>query len=413
MRYTGLKTMVTENLSLEEARETILAAVPLLPPETISLVEAQGRVLAEDVYAQSDIPAYDNSAMDGYALNSAEITNHGTSLRIAYELPAGTVPHGPCPPGHAVKIMTGALIPPGTDTVVMREDTEEYPDSVIIHKVPKRYAHIRFAGEDVKKGAPVLSRGDYLGPAQIGILASLRKPLVLVSQKPLVAILATGDEIIDLGEPMEQGKIPSSNSYTLIALVKESGALPIYLGISKDEKPDLIEKISRGRKADLILTSGGVSMGDYDLVREVLSAPENTLAFWKVNIKPGRPLAFGSLLGIPALGLPGNPVSTMTSFYQFARPALLKMMGARSLLLPKINAILACPIDGNKGDRIHYMRGILERRGAELSVTPTGEQGSGILSSMARGNCFIVLPKGTTHVDQGESVECELFSSLF
>ncbi|MGC9323588.1 MAG: gephyrin-like molybdotransferase Glp [Desulfomonilia bacterium] len=402
-----------QTLSVDKARELILARLSTLPPETLFMGEALGRYLSEDIYSPCDIPSHDNSAMDGYAVNTLDVSSPGTILPVAYELPAGAMPQGPCPRGHAVKIMTGALIPQGADAVVMREDTEEQPDRVIINTIPRRHDHIRFAGEDMKKGSLVLSRGDFIGPAQVGILASLRRSLVMVSQRPIVAVLATGDEIVDLDEDLHQGKIPSSNSYTLISLVKSSGAIPIYLGIAKDEKSELREKLSRGGRADLILTSGGVSMGDYDIVKDVLAEPENTMDFWKVDIKPGRPLAFGSIHGIPAIGLPGNPVSTMTSFYQFARPAIRKLLGAHTLLLPRIRASLAQTITGNKGDRPHYMRGVLERSGSVISVTPTGAQGSGILSSMAKGNCFIILPKGTTHLDKGEIVECELFQEDF
>lgn len=397
-------------VSVEKAREIILDRVPVLPAERVSLETALGRYLAEDVISTLDIPPFDNSAMDGYAVRSSDVTRPGVSLEIASVLPAGAFPGNPVHEGQAVKIMTGAPIPEGADAVVRREDALEEDGAVRIQKVPERHENIRFRGEDVSAGKRVLFSGDLLGPAQIGVLASLRRPFVLVGQRPLVAVLATGNEIAELGEEADPTAIISSNSYTLISLIRKAGAIPLYLGIARDEKSDLKARISRAIRCDLILTSGGVSMGDFDMVRQIMKEDGNTLDFWTVDIKPGKPLAFGTLHGIPALGLPGNPVSTMTSFYQFARPALLRMQGAREIMLPRIRARLKEPVE-NKGDRPHYIRGVLERIGEDLLVSPTGPQGSGILTSMARGNCFMVLPKGTSSLRAGDLVECEVFGS--
>ena len=398
-------------LSIESARDTILSHLQPLPPEKVSLEEALGRYLAEDIVSSIDIPASNNSAMDGYALRCKDIKSAGTTLPVTSVLPAGSVLEKALESGQAVKIMTGAPIPKGADAVVKREDTIEIQGRVTIQKVPKKHEHIRFHGEDIKKGTSVLHTGDLIGPAQIGVLASLRHLVVSVYQRPVVAVIATGDEISEIDEPASAQKITSSNSYTLISLVKASGGIPLYLGIAKDLKHELINKLAEARRADLILTSGGVSMGDYDIVRALMSEDGNTLVFWKVDMKPGRPLAFGTLLGLPAIGLPGNPVSTMTSFYQFGRPAILKMMGARNLLLPRIRARLAVPVE-HSGERPHYARGILQREGEDLCVRPTGPQGSGILTSMANGNCFIILPKGKTHVDKGEFVDCEVYHEI-
>lgn len=399
-------------IPVEKAREIILNRVPVLPAERVSLESALGRYLAEDIISTLDIPPFDNSAMDGYAVRSGDLKSVGESLEIASVLPAGVFPSQPINHGQAAKIMTGAPIPEGADAVVRREDTVEEKDHVRINKPPERHENIRFRGEDISAGQRVLFSGDLLGPAQIGVLASLRRPFVQVGQRPVIAVLATGDEIAELGEEAGPKAIISSNSYTLISLIRSTGAIPLYLGIARDQRSDLKVRISRALRCDLILTSGGVSMGDYDMVREVMKEDGNSLDFWTVDIKPGKPLAFGSLHGIPALGLPGNPVSTMTSFYQFARPAILRMQGAREIMLPRLKARLKEALS-NKGDRPHYIRGVLERIGDDLVVSPTGPQGSGILTSMARGNCYMILPKGATSLEPGALVECEVFSSEF
>lgn len=399
-------------IPIEKAREIILNRMPVLPAERVPLDAALGRYLAEDVISTLDIPSFNNSAMDGYAVRSADIGNPGVRLEIASVLPAGVSPGQPIDQGQAAKIMTGAPVPEGADAVVRREDTVEEKDHVRINIVPEKHENIRFRGEDIAVGQRVLLSGDLLGPAQIGVLASLRRPFVDVGQRPVVAVLATGDEIAELGEEAGPRAIISSNSHTLISLLRASGAIPLYLGIAKDQRSDLKARISRALRCDLILTSGGVSMGDYDMVREIMKEEGNSLDFWTVDIKPGKPLAFGSLHGIPTIGLPGNPVSTMTSFYQFARPAILRMQGSRDILLPRIRARLIEAME-NRGDRPHYIRAILTRVGEELVVTPTGPQGSGILTSMARGNCFMIIPKKTTCLEPGTLVECDVFGRDF
>ncbi|HHO75364.1 MAG TPA: molybdopterin molybdenumtransferase MoeA [Deltaproteobacteria bacterium] len=399
-------------ITVKQARDIILGSIAALPQELVCLEDAIGRYLSTDIISNIDIPPWDNSAMDGYAVHCADIDDTGKQLKIAYELPAGTTPKGPFGKDQAVRIMTGAPVPPGTDAVIMREHTSEQDTYIIIDKLPKPHQHIRLKGEDIKNGDLVLRKGIRIGPAQIGILASLRRILVPCHQRPAVAILATGDEIADLDEELSQGKISSSNSYTLISLVKELGGIPIYLGVARDNREDLVEKLSQAKKADLILTSGGVSMGDYDIVKEVMSQGGNAMDFWKVEMKPGKPLAFGKISDIPAIGLPGNPVSTMTSFYQFARPAILKLMGANNLLLPAVSAKLVSEIKST-GDRPEYLRGLIEKNGPELTVTPAGPQGSGILSSLSRANCFILVSKGTTIVHKGKLIDCEIFEGTW
>lgn len=394
-------------ITIEQAREKILSRISPLPSEKISISQALGRYLAQDVYSGRDIPPWDNSAMDGYAVHTEDLSADGVRLRIAYAIPAGSLPQGPFPSGAAVKIMTGAPMPPGADAVVKREDTGELDGEVVIRTTPVKGENIRSRGEDIRKGDLILSAGSLLDPARLGLLASVRKSMVYCSQKPVVAIIATGDEVADLDEELTENKISSSNSYTLKALVEELGAVPLYLGIARDTRDDLAGMFAKAARADLILTSGGVSMGDYDIVREVMTEGRNAMEFWKVNMKPGRPLAFGTIGGIPTIGLPGNPLSTMTSFYQFARPAILKFMGASNLLLPRLRAKVSCALRAS-GDRPQYMSGILERAGDDLVVTPAGPQGSGILSSLARSNCYMIIPEGVKVIEEGRWIECEM-----
>lgn len=395
-------------ITVEQARDTILDRITPLQGEKIFIEQGLGRYLAEDIISERDIPPWDNSAMDGYAVHSSDIQSIGVRLDIAYEIPAGSLPNGPFEKGTAVKIMTGAPIPPGADAVIRREDVSESETVITINKIPQKEENVRFQGEDIRKKDIILSKGAFLGPAQIGLLASVRKIMVFTHQLPIVAVIATGDEVADLDEEITENKISSSNSYTLKSLVTSLGAVPLYLGIAKDTKADLHKKFSMAKKADLILTSGGVSMGDYDVVREVMNEGSNAMSFWKVDMKPGRPLAFGSIGGIPTIGLPGNPLSTITSFYQFARPAILKLMGAKDLLLPRIKATLTCDVS-TTGDRLHFMSGIIENSGKELVVSPAGPQGSGILSSLARANCYMLIPKGKQYIQQGEIIDCEIF----
>ncbi len=396
-------------ISVAEARETILSRIHTLPAERVYLEDALGRYLAEDIIANMDIPLWDNSAMDGYAVRVADVTKVPTRLPVDQEIPAGVHPWA-LAQGSAARIMTGAALPEGSDAVVIREDTEEHGSAVVILRLPQKGDHIRFRGEDIKKGARVLTQGSLVGPAQIGVLASLRRARTLCHQRPLVAILSTGDEVVDLDEELSPGKIPSSNSYTLVSLVRELGAMPLYLGIAHDTHAEIRDNLARAQRADLILTSGGVSMGDYDLVKEVMTSGQNTMAFWQVEMKPGKPLAFGSIGDIPIIGLPGNPASAMISFYQFARPAILKMLGARDILLPRVKARLKTPLR-KKPDRPHYIRGMLES-GQELSARISGPQGSGILTTMAHANCFIVIPKEKIVVEMNELVDCEVFGPL-
>ena len=396
-------------ISVEEARKAILAKVNVLPAEKVFITEACGRYLAEDIISGINVPPWDNSAMDGYAINIKDIVSVPARLSVSQDIPAGAIPLKLIP-GTSAKIMTGAPLPEGSDAVVMREDTEETPQWVVIKKKPGKNENIRFKGEDIKEGSEVLRKGTLISPAHTGLLASIRKTLVYCHQVPRIAILSTGDEIGDLDDDNIPGKITSSNTYSLISLIRQAGGIPINLGIARDDMKHLEHCLSAAKRSDLILTSGGVSVGDYDLVKDVLTSGSNSMEFWKVAMKPGKPLAFGTIAGIPAIGLPGNPASVIVSFYQFVRPAILKMTGSDRLLLPRIKARLNTDIK-KKSDRPHYIRATISLW-PEPSVMPLSEQGSGILSTMASSNCFIVLPKEVTIAEKDTFVECEIFNSL-
>lgn len=397
-------------IKIDGARQTILNRVKKLAPEKLHIQDSLGRYLAEDIRSPIAIPTVDHSAMDGYAVRTKDVTGPGTRLSVSYDLPAGSLPKGSVGPNQAVRIMTGAPIPPGADAVVMREQTGESEKQVIINTVPEKHANIRFAGEDIARQDMVLSRGTRIGPSEIGVLVSIGRSVIYCHQRPVVAVMGTGDEVVDLDEKLTSGKVFASNAYTLLSLVKECGGIPLYLGIAKDTRQDLEDKLAGAARADLILTSGGVSKGDYDLVREIMTSEDNHMEFWQVAMKPGRPLAFGEINSVPAIGLPGNPAATMISFYQFIRPAILKMMGSENILLPSVTAKLKTPLK-NKPDQVRFIRGVLQRQGRDLVVFSTGRKGSGMISPMTSGNCFIVMPEGKTAIAANEPVECEIFDT--
>ncbi len=309
---------------VEEALNKILSRIQPLGFEKVSLLESLGRVAGEDVHARRDIPPLDNSGMDGYAVKAIDIGKASRDLparlEVMEDLPAGFISQKTLMQGQAIRIMTGAPIPKGADTVVPVEETQKEGFHVFIFKAIPSGEHIRKAGEDVRRGGRVISKGDVLRPAEIGMLAALGRSSVSVFQRPLVAILCTGEELVDVDEPLEGAKIVSSNSYTLAAQVKECGAIPVQLGIAGDRKEEVVEKLRQGLRADVLISSAGISVGDYDFVKEALKDLGMELVFWRVAMKPGKPMAFGTIHGKPVFGLPGNPVSSMVSFEQFVRP---------------------------------------------------------------------------------------------
>jgi molybdopterin molybdotransferase len=398
-------------ISFDEALNNILSHIHALGLEKVSLLESLGRVIAEDIYANRDIPPLDNSAMDGYALKFEDVQkaspDHPVRLEVIEDLPAGFISKKKLEKGKAIRIMTGAPIPKGADAVIPVEETKKEDGSVLIFKAAVLGENIRKSGEDVKKSDRVISKGDTIRPAEVGMLASVGRSFVSVYQKPLVAILCTGDELVDVDGELDEVKIISSNSYTLAAQVKDCGAIPVQLGIAKDRKKEIEEKLRQGIRADVLISSAGISVGDYDFVKEVMKNLGMEMVFWKVAMRPGAPLAFGTIGEKPVFGLPGNPVSSMISFEQFVRPSLLKMMGHRQLFRPVIEAILKEEIRKISGRR-YFIRGSVSFEKDQYFVTTTGEQGSGILRSMVKANGLIIIPEDQEIARAGDKVKVQL-----
>jgi molybdopterin molybdotransferase len=400
-------------LTVEEALDRVLSAFHPLEPETVPILDARGRVLAEDVFADSDIPPHDNSAMDGYAVISSDVKEAGPEsprrLCVIENLAAGYVAERAVKPGTAVRIMTGASVPAGADAVIRFERTKQEGEWVDLFYAPPVGNNIRKAGEDVRAGDLVLRKGALVRPQEVGMLASLGCGQASVVRRPKVAILATGDELAGIDEPLTPGKIRNSNSYSNAAQVLKYGGIPVMLGIAQDKVNDLTAKIRDGlaQGVDLFLTSGGVSVGDFDVVKKVLAA-EGEMSFWRVRMKPGKPLAFGTLetadgRRVPMLGMPGNPVSVMVSFEVFARPAILTMLGATNLDKPTVEATLTDEI-GSKDGRRHYVRVHVRQVAGSYVASLTGKQGSGILRSMVEANGLAVIPADWPHAPAGSRV---------
>jgi molybdopterin molybdotransferase len=412
-------------ISVEEALERILSYVTLLEPEERPILDALGQVAAEDVVSAIDIPPHDNTAMDGYAVRAADTSGASEAspvmLRVIGELAAGYMFDGDVVRGTAVRIMTGAPMPHGADAVVPFEETDEPEgrafgsfaksrDHVGVLKAAEAGANVRYAAEDVRRGQPIIPRGRVLQPAQIGVLASLGRARVRVHRRPVVAVLSTGDEVVEPGTPLGPGQIYNSNTYSIAAMVLASGGVPKRLGIAKDTVEALTAKIREGLDADMLVTSAGVSRGDYDVVKDVL-AKEGEVDFWTVRMRPGKPLAFGTFASggrrIPHIGLPGNPVSSMVSFELFGRPAIYKMLGRDDWRRPVVRAIADEEIVNTDGRRV-YARAIVSRRDGGWHAALTGPQGSGMLTSMAFANALAVVPEDTERIAPGEEVDAML-----
>ena len=413
-------------ISVEEALEKVLSYVEVLEPERKPILDCLGQVLAEDVYSTIDIPPLDNSAMDGYALRAEDTRGASESspryLVVVGEVAAGSMPTKEVKPRTAIRIMTGAPLPEGADAVVRFEDTDEVSrkssredlSHIGILCQVKKGLNIRLRGEDIASGNLILQKGTVLRPQEMGVLASLGHSTALVIRRPTVAILATGDELVGVDQPLPPGKIYDSNTYTIAAEVSRYGGIPRILGIGRDSVQSLNERIAEGLDADMLITSGGVSKGDYDMVKDVL-AERGEISFWTVCMKPGKPLAFGvikKVVGrkkrkVPHLGLPGNPVSSMITFEQFARPAVLKMMGRKVLAKPTIRAIIEGDIANTDGRRL-FARVMVSRRGGQYHASLTGPQGSGILTSMAKANGLAVIPESSKGVKAGDMVEVQM-----
>lgn len=403
-------------ISVDQALRLILAQIKALGTERVDILSGLGRVLAEDIYASLDVPPFDNSAMDGYAVKFSDIefasAERPAQLKVIGELPAGRCSSKPLQKSEAFRIMTGAPLPEGSDTVIKQEDTKVEGSTVSIFINSPCGSNIRRAGEDIKKEDRLFQSGTKIGPAHTGVLASVKRAFVTVYQRPRVAIISTGDELIDVDEEISKGKIVSSNSYSLFALVKESGAIPVSLGIARDTKKELSERILQGLNADIIISSGGVSVGDYDFVKDVLADLGVDMKFWKVAMRPGKPLAFGVIEGKPTFGLPGNPVSVMVSFEQFAGPAIRKMSGHKCLFKPTVKAVVEEKVITSKGNK-NFIRCFVKRREDNYYVSTTGEQGSGILTSMSDANGLMIISEDRDIVNQGETVNVQILDPEF
>ncbi len=396
-------------ISVEEALERILAQIQPLEATTVPLAQSQGLVLAEDVVAQEDMPPFANSAMDGYALLSKDSKpreGQPPRLRVTGGVAAGYVAEHAVEEGTAMRIMTGAPVPPGADSVIQVELTRaEGPDSewVEILQEVAPGNNIRPAGEDMRRGQHVLARGSEIGPWEIGVLATLGQAKVPVIRRPRVSILGTGDEVIDVDEALRPGKIRNSNSYLLEAAVRKAGAEPLRLGVDRDTVESLREKFAAAVRSDLIITSGGVSVGDFDLVKDIMRE-QGEINFWRINMRPGKPVAFGHIGGVPLLGLPGNPVSAAVTFELFGRPVIRKMLGHTRLLRPQIDVVVEDGV-GEVVSRRHYVRARVELRDGRFVARTTGNQGSNITTSLLNANAFIVVPEGGVAIHPGDTAK--------
>jgi len=409
-----------EGLTVREASEWIQAASPVLDPEVSPVLDALGQVLAEPIVSGRLLPPADCSAMDGYAVRTADLGEAGpespVTLRVAFEIAAGGRPTRVLQPGESARIFTGAPVPEGADAVVRQEDTESHGDHVrILVRVPAR-EHVRDAGEDIRIGDEVLPAGREVSPAEVGVLASLGRSVVSVHRRPRVAILSGGDELVEVDRDVAGGRIVSSNSYTLSAHCHALGALPTYFGIARDDPGSVERQFRAAMHADCVVSSAGVSVGDHDHVRPVLEKLGCQLEFWGVKMKPGYPLAFGRFAG-PAgggdgalvFGLPGNPVSAAVTFEQFVRPSLLRMMGRARCFRSAVKARLGEKLT-KKAGRLHFVRVTLEQRDGGWLAHSTGNQSSGVMSSLVQADALLVFPLEATELREGDEVTVQILA---
>jgi len=407
-------------LSVEQAYARVIASFHILEPEEKPLLESMGQILAEDIDSPIALPPLANSGMDGYAVLQADISGaskeNPSYLEVIGIVAAGQMPDKTVIAGKAVRIMTGAPVPDGADTVIPFEETDEVDrkragkplDQVAIFADMPFGCNVRPAGEDVSAGQLVLEKGTVIRAAEVGVIASLGMDKVKVIRRPIVAVLATGDELETTGTPLSGGKIYDSNSFSVAASVVASGGIPRILGIARDNLADLNAKLEAAAGSDLVVTSAGVSKGDYDIVKDVLNE-RGEMNFWSVRMRPAKPLAFGHLndsggKDIPLLGLPGNPVSAMVAFEMFARPAIRTMLGRKTTSRPMVEGVLTAAIRNDDGRRV-YARVEVELKGGKYQATPTGPQGSNILTSMSRANGLAICPEDELRKDAGDLVQ--------
>ena len=403
-----------ESLNAERAHRIILDLIePVQDRERLPVRDALGRVLAEDVISTMDVPGHDNSAMDGYALRFADLAAEGeTLLHLAGTAFAGRAFAGRLGAGECVRIMTGGVIPEGADTVVIQEVVRAEDERIVVPPKQRQGQHVRRAGEDLRTGTPALRAGKLLRPAELGLIASLGVGEVVVRRRPRVAFFSTGDELASVGAPLKEGEVYDSNRYTLHGMLVRLGCEIIDLGVVRDD-PAALEAAFRkaAAEADAVVTSGGVSVGEADFIRGMMTKL-GEVAFWKIAMRPGRPMAFGRIEGAWLFGLPGNPVAVMVTFYEFVRDALLKLSGVDPVEpLPRFRVPCVTPLRKRPG-RSEFQRGILFRDAGEWKVRLTGAQGSGVLRSMSEANCIIVVEHERGNVEAGEAVWVQPFEGL-
>ena len=398
-------------ISFQEARNIILGTVSPLGVERVTLLDAVGRVLAEDLVAPWDMPLWDNSAMDGYAVRAEDCGNLPCSLRVSGFLPAGAKADGvSVEPGCAIRIMTGAPVPAGCDAVVPVEETDNGQQQVTLLEPVKAGQHVRFRGEDVAAGTVFVRTGAIIRPPEVNMLATFGMAMVPVYRRPTVAILSTGDELVELGITPGTGEIINSNTLSLAAAVREAGCTPVIVGIARDNRGSHLEKLRNGLAADVLITSAGVSAGDCDLVRDILEELGAQQVFWKVGVKPGGPTAFAMHGATPVFSLPGNPVSTMITFEEFVRPALLKMQGYRSVLRPLFKAVLREDLRKKPG-KVQIVRLRLERENEVWYASSAGNQQTAILKTMIDATALAILPAESTGCSAGDEVDVHFYGN--
>lgn len=398
-------------VSFEEARSIILANCGHVGTERVQLLESNGRILAEDVVAPWDLPLWNNSAMDGYAVRAADGTVIPCKLRVSGFLPAGAKgDEFSVEPGCAVRIMTGAPIPAGCDAVVPYEETDNGQVEVFLNNPVKKGQHIRYRGEDVSAGSVFLKQGTLIRPPEINMLASFGMALVPVYRRPTVAIISTGDELVELGSTPGMGQIINSNTLSLAAAVQESGCIPSIIGIARDNRESHLRILQQGLQADVVITSAGVSAGDCDLVRDILEELGARQLFWKIGIKPGGPTAFALCEMTPIFSLPGNPVSTMITFEEFVRPALLAMQGHREVVRPLFDVTLRESLKKKPG-KVQIIRVRLEKEGGQWFATSAGNQQTAILKTMVDAQGLVILPEDSCGCAAGDTVQAHFYGN--
>jgi molybdopterin molybdotransferase len=401
-------------LTVAQARDILLSAVtPVAGWETVPIRSALGRVLLHDVIAPFDVPAHDNSAMDGYAVRADDLGGGENRLTVVGTAYAGGAFSGRVGPGQAVRVMTGAVLPRGTDAVVVQEVARLEGDTVVLPAIQKPGQNVRRAGEDLAAGKPALSACKRVGPAELGLMASLGCAEVTVRRRPRIAFFSTGDELASIGRPLAPGEVYDSNRYTLYGALSQLGVDILDMGVVRDDPAEMERAFAEASaQADAILTTGGVSVGEADFVKDIM-ARLGEVRFWKIDIKPGRPMAFGRLGKALLFGLPGNPVAVMVNYYQLVVDALAKLQGVDPLpSRPSFRVPAAAPIRKLSGRR-EFPRGVLFQEAGEWRVRLSGNQGSGVLRSMAEANCFIILPEAAGSVAPGDMIEVQPFEGAF